>query len=482
MPGAKSLPPVGGDDGEVFAWHDLTLELGESTLQPLAIHVLRATAGWPYLMMHRGAGGVFPFARGDSTAKTASPATVGEPSPDSAAAAGEATPQAGSDPHAAPRPAAESGILRIDEGRVTHGRIEFYDTTLAPPYWTELAEIDLSFRGLVMQPFVADHFEINGALDWISPLELRGTIGTDKSDLHAQVTQLRLAPLNSYLEPALGYRVTSGLARTDSTIALAGTNLEAENDLVLSRFAMKRTGAEPFEIGMPLPVALALMKNTRGEIHLPLSVRGDLTAQRYRFTNLLLTGLREALVGTLRTPLRLLGSAFRRDQPEQFDLQPVPFTPGSSVLGPEGEERIATLARLLAQHTALRAVLATDPSPADATFFRDEQLIAHLADEAAAARSPTEDTILTFLRARHGGASPAPLPADAAQQLAALETSVALPLDRLNDLADARGAAVVGHLTETHRIASGRVSQTRWKPAEPQAETVPGVDVQLRGD
>lgn len=466
IPGAKSVPPARSDDGEVFAWHDLTVQLADSTLDPLAIHVARAEAGWPYLMIHRGPGGVFPFGHlasdmGGASRRAGSGATTG--------ATGEAT-SSGTGP-----------VLRVDEGHAHGGRVEFYDTTLAAPYWTELAEIDLSLQRLAVRPFVTERFELRGALDWISPLDARGTIGTRASNLRAQTDRLRLAPLHPYLEPALGYRITSGLGRIDATIAIEDTTLVADSDLVLSRFAMSRTGDEPFEraLGMPLSVALALMKDYRGDIRLPLTVRGDLTAQRYETGNVLLTGIREALVGTLRAPLTLFASVFRREEPERFDLQPVPFAPGSAALVPEGEERIAALARLLARHATLRAVLIPDPSPADATFFRDERLIARLQ---AGARGPLDDAMLTFLRARHAGASPAPLTAEAAHALETLAAAVPPPLERLKELADARAALVVRRLTEEHGVAAGRVSRTPWKPSEPRPETTVGVDLQLRGE
>src|SRR6185295_1231704 len=101
------------------------------------------------------------------------------------------------------------------------------------------------------------------------------------------------------------------------------------------RLALARTGEDLFErgLGAPLAVALALMKDYRGDIRLDLPVSGDLAAQEYRVENVVGIALRKSLVGALRSPLTLLGAVFRREDAEAFDLRPIPFAAGDAELG-----------------------------------------------------------------------------------------------------------------------------------------------------
>jgi len=275
--------------------------------------------------------------------------------------------------------------------------------------------------------------EVRGAIDEISPLGVHGTIGRDASDLEVRAEQLRLPPLNPYLEPLLRYAVTSGVARWDARIRLDGSALRATNALVLSRLALARTGEDLFEgeLGAPLAVALALMKDYRGDIRLDLPVSGDLAAQEYRVENVVGIALRKSLVGALRSPLTLLGAVFRREDAEAFDLRPIPFAAGDAELGPEGEARIAQIAGLLTRQPGLVAVLIPDPSPADADRLRE------------LATTPS---------------------------VAGLRT-----------LADARAALVTRRLLDAHGLAADRVTTAPWDGGELGPETPPGVDVQLRG-
>ena len=110
----------------------------------------------------------------------------------------------------------------------------------------------------------------------------------------------------------------------------------------------------------------------------------------------------------------------------------MPFAAGSAALGPEGEARIADLARLLGRQSALRAVLIPAPSRAD------------------------------FESVKAAGA--------------------AQPLDVLANLAEERGRIVRDRLTTTHAIDPKGVTIEPWQAAEPDIEGEPGVDVQLRAE
>ena len=155
-------------------------------------------------------------------------------------------------------------------------------------------------------------------------------------------------------------------------------------------------------------------------------------ANEYRVGSLLREALGTALLGTLRAPLGFLRGIFRKDQGEQFDLRPVPFAAGSAVLGPEGEARIAEIARLSGRQTRAR----------------------HRPDSGA---EPRRSRARADRRSRR-------------------------PLDALAELARARAAAVSERLTKGHGIEAGRVTTETWQPAEPQIEGDPGVDVQLRAN
>lgn len=401
-----STAPVDPHPEEIIAWQGLDVTIAESPLEPFAVHFTQATLTWPYVMLHRRGDGLFPLTL--------------------AGGSGEAS--------SAPSAAPERPWFRLDHLAVNGGRIEYYDTTLPKAYGIDLTDLSAMVDGLELTPARAKHIAIKGAFDELSPVALSGRIDPEITTFRIDVDRLLLPPLNPYLAPALGYEAHTGLARLGSDVRLEGTKVTADTDLVLSRFAMRSAGTDTVgaRIGTPLSVALALMKDTRGDIHLELPIEGDIGANEYRVGSLLRDALGTALLGTLRAPLGFLRGLFRKDEGEHFDLRPIPFSAGEASLGSEGEARIAEIARLLARQTALRVVLIPEPSRAD------------------------------LERAQVAGTT--------------------TPLDRLADLAHARADAVATRLVTGFGIDAARVTTEPWAPAEPRIEGEPGVDVQLRAD
>lgn len=407
-----STAPSAAHPEEVVAWQRLELTLAESALNPLRVHVTDATATWPYVMLHRRADGIFPLTVTTTTGRPPTPTGTTSTAPASA-----------------------EPWLTLDRLAVHGGRIEFYDSTLPKPYGIELTDLAASATAVTMAPVRAEDLQLKGAFDELSPVAVSGRVdAAGGSTLDVTIDRLLLPPLNPYIAPALGYEVKTGLARIGSRVHLDGTKVAADTDLALSRFAMRSAGTNTVEedIGTPLSVALALMKDTHGDIHLDLPIEGDVGSSEYRVGSLFRKALGTALLGTLRAPLGFLRGIFHKDEGEHFDLRPVPFAAGSATLGAEGETRVAELARLLDRQTALRAVLIPAPSRADFEHVRD----------AGAPR----------------------------------------PLDVLADLARERGGLVRDSLTHDHGIDAQRVAVQPWQPSEPDIEGDPGVDVQLRAE
>jgi hypothetical protein len=403
-----STAPVAPHPEEILAWQTLALTLGESPIDPLKVHVIDAKATWPYVMLHRRTDGMYPFTLAGTSSTSSAPTRV--------------------------TPKSTSSWFRLDRLTVEGGRIEFYDTTLPKPYGIDLTDLTASVDALALAPVRAERVSLEGAFDELSPATLTGRLDPSAAALRFDVDRLLLPPLNPYLAPALGYEVRTGFARIGSDVRFQGTKVAADTDLVLSRFSMRAAGTDAVgaRIGTPLSVALALMKDTKGDIHLDLPIEGDVGANEYRVGSLLRDALGTALLGTLRAPLGFLRGLFRKDQGEQFDLRPVPFAAGDATLGTEGESRIGEIARLLGRQTAFRIVLIPEPSRADL------------------------------------------------QQ--ALGVGATDPLARLAALADTRANIVAESLTGAHGIASSRVSIEPWTRSEPRIEGEPGVDVQLRAD
>src|SRR5262249_38181055 len=136
-----------------------------------------------------------------------------------------------------------------------------------------------------------------------------------------------------------------------SEIVLDRSELEVNNQVVLSRLGVHGHGQDDFvqqQLGIPLTVAIALMKDYRGNVELALPFGGDVRSPSFSLRAVILQAIVGRIGGAVPSPLNALGRVvLHEDRIEQFDLAPVPFPPGSATLDPTGRERVAQVAHVL---------------------------------------------------------------------------------------------------------------------------------------
>jgi len=375
---------------------------------------------------------------------------------------------------AEPAEGAPLPTVRIDVLRVRGARIDFRDATLTPPYWRALANLGLEARAVEAPAVRVAELRAGGLVDELSPLSVEGTIGA-RTHLVAQVERLALPPFNAYLEGASPYTVSSGAVSGKSEITLERSELEVNNQVVLSRLGLSGEPGEDFvkrQLGIPLTLALALMKDYRGDIALALPFGGNLSERSFSMRTVLFQGIVQAVRGAVLSPLNALGRVLLREgRIERIDLDAIPFPPGAREPDGTGRARVAQVAHVLGSHPDLAVRLHGLVGGADAERLRDE---------AALAAGRASEPLRAFLRARLAGSPAPPLDDEQRARLDALRAGLPWPGAALHDLAVDRGAVVAAALILEHRLDAGRVSvDTPATPGPERLTAAPGVAVEV---
>jgi len=188
------------------------------------------------------------------------------------------------------------------------------------------------------------------------PPPSRGELGGERWRLAARIRRLELPPLNPYATRYTPYVARTGAASLELDATRAPDRLEADAGLVLHDLALADGGpAFRRRYGVPFPVAMALLRDLGGDVHLDLELaRATENGVHVDVTGLLRTALQRALVNAITGPLRLLGAVVTRDGGiEAFVPEPIAFRPGRSTLTERGRDQIARLADVLARRPGL---------------------------------------------------------------------------------------------------------------------------------
>ncbi len=402
------------------------------------------------------------------------------------ASAEPASPPAASSPPpgAAPSTGPEI-VVDVASARIDGARARILDRSVTPEFRSQLDRVDMGGSGIRWPGLRADNVVV--ALRGLggAKLDVRGSVKPKDSKLTLKLAQLELPQFNPYIASS-GFNLGAGSLSFDTEARFAASGYDSSTGLVVSKLDLSGAqGASVFQdtFGIPLSVALGLLKDMKGDISLSVPVTGERGETRVKLAGVIGQALRKALIGALAAPLKLLGGIIAPDGKVQaLAPEPIPFPDGSAELGPDGAARIAELADLLAASPGVSLTLGGGTSDADARQLRERALLSELRATSgvralgALGEIGTRSAVRAYLENRYAGGPPAELDAE---QSAWLEAQVSRqPLDRaaLDALASARVTAVRLALSAAASIAPDRLA-----PGSPASTPVPqgGVSVAL---
>jgi hypothetical protein len=97
-------------------------------------------------------------------------------------------------------------------------------------------------------------------------------------------------------------------------------------------------------------LAVALLKNARGEIAVDVPVTGSLSDPQFSLSGVILDAFVHFIVKVVTSPFSLIAAAFGTEE----DLDSVEFAPGLATLTPDSQHKLATIAQALQDRPALQ--------------------------------------------------------------------------------------------------------------------------------
>lgn len=330
--------------------------------------------------------------------------------------------------------------------------IQFEDQKVEPVYRGRLRDVVVRAEGLRFPERVARSLHATGASADGGRFELTGSLDGDTGAATLELKGLALAPFNPYATQAAGYRI-AGDASLKTNLRMRGARFDVNNRIVLGKLEVSSQEPGDFEkrFGVPLDLALALLRDPTGNISLSIPVSVDENGTRTGVATIVAGALRQALIGAITSPLKMLGSVasgvgglFGGDG---AGIAPIAVAPGAVAPEPGQGERYEGLVKLLAERPELALRLRGRTGPDDRPRVAEQMLIERV--EAGDGLPELEDGAGFLQRRRIAGAladrgrgKPGELDSDDAAMLERYIAAVGVPDERLDALARARAEAV----------------------------------------
>lgn len=375
------------------------------------------------------------------------------------AAPAAATPIAKEQPPAAAAKAAP--LITIDRVRVADGVLNFSDQSLKPGFSTSIQQLNGAIRGLSSKELARADVDLKGKVDRYAPATISGKVNplSDDAftDLKFDFRGIEMSAFSPYSGKFAGYRIDKGKLNVELRYRLSKKVLKGENRIVIDQLQLGEEVDSPDATGLPLRLAIAILKDANGVIDLDLPVSGRIDDPDFHYGRIVWMAIRNVIIKVATAPFRALASLLGGDDEQNSQ---VGFAPGSAGLSPAELEKLGKLAGVLAQRPALTLEVRGMAGAADASAIAAAALAQRLATQAGESRQQKINAL--YLKV-HGKPSTTLLPppaegesrtpeqlqeqaaAAAEQQLLA---AMAVSEDELRALAQERAQAIVARLTE----------------------------------
>jgi uncharacterized protein involved in outer membrane biogenesis len=245
--------------------------------------------------------------------------------------------------------------VRIDALTLQGGTVNFSDQYIRPNYSANLVGIGGRVTGLSSDQAVLADVDLQGSLGKTAPLEIKGKINPLAEnlffDLQASVKDIDLSPLTPYSGRYAGYSIQKGKLAMNLKYHVEKRKLDAENKVVLDQFSFGDPVDSPDATKLPVRLAVALLKDRKGEIHLDIPVSGELDDPQFSVVGVVWTFIKNLLIKVATSPFALLGAVFGGGGEQLSYLE---FEPGLATIPEDGAGKIESLAKILKERPGLK--------------------------------------------------------------------------------------------------------------------------------
>jgi len=244
--------------------------------------------------------------------------------------------------------------IRIESVTLQGGRIDFLDRSLQPEFSLKLSEMGGRVSGLSSEETAMGDVELRAKLNDYAPLEIVGKINPLKEDLYVDLKvrfrDIDLSPMTPYSGKYVGYTIEKGKLNFDLKYQIVKKKLDSQNQIFFDQFNFGEKVESPQATKLPVKLAVALLKDRKGEIRLDIPVTGSLDDPKFSIWGIILKVIMNLITKAATSPFSLLGAMVGGGE----ELSYVEFDYGSSAITEPNLKKLSTLAKALQDRPALK--------------------------------------------------------------------------------------------------------------------------------
>jgi hypothetical protein len=269
----------------------------------------------------------------------------------------------------APSPKPLPAEIAIGGITLQGGHVNYTDNFIQPHYTADLTDIDGKIGAFGTGSTTPADVLLQGQVNGSAPLNIKGSLNPLTPlafvDIAAKANGIELPGLSAYSTRYTGYPIVKGTLTVDVHYLLANQKLTANNHLFIDQLTFGDKVESKTAVNLPIRLAVALLKDSRGVIDLNIPVSGSLNDPQFSIGGVIWEVVKNLLLKAVTAPFSLITGAFNAvgGGGGGAELNYIEFDAGYAKLTPDSLKRLDTITRALTDRPALKLDIAGRVDP-----------------------------------------------------------------------------------------------------------------------
>jgi len=245
--------------------------------------------------------------------------------------------------------------IKIGPMKLTNGLTDYSDDSLPFPFRTLIHDLNGDISTLDFGSTTPSTVKFDGKIDKYGYADIEGVIMPFKIKKRANIDVLfkniDLTSLTPYSGKFLGYKIKHGKLSMDLNYKISNASLKGSNKINIDTLDLGDTVKSKDAISLPLGLAIALLKDSNGQIDIDLPVAGDMNNPDFSYGGVVWGAIGHMITGIVTAPFRFLGSllGIKGD-----DLKAIDFKGGSFTIISTEQEKLANLEKIMGKRPNIK--------------------------------------------------------------------------------------------------------------------------------
>ena len=245
---------------------------------------------------------------------------------------------------------ASSSKQKINIGplNITNGIFSFEDKNLPIPFKTTITKLNGKISEFKNIESSTTNLQLKGVVDEYGVAKITAIVHPTNikflTDINMVFNNIAIENFTPYSGKFVGREIKSGKLDLDLKYNIEKSNLDAKNNIVISKLELGEKVESPDAVSLPLDIAIALLRNSNGVIDINLPVSGNVDDPQFAIGSIIWKAFVNLMTKAVTAPFSLLGAMFNFSEDE---IKTVKFDPLESEIGPIQKETLDKIAQIL---------------------------------------------------------------------------------------------------------------------------------------